>query len=192
GKVSVYFIGAGFVYKAGATFINQFDADPYSAYCQINVFYPFSDLDDWKMANFLLTSKLSMSALDKFLSLEAVSNILSISLSFKTAKDLHAWAELLPSGLQWNFRTIPTAHPTQQLIHLYSCDALNCVESLFNHPYFAGKMDYMPFHLFTMVEHTVRVFTEWMSGNGAWDMQSQVPEGATLCEVGLSSDKTNI
>ena len=74
GRVAVYFSGAGLVYKIGATFINQFDADLYSTYQQINVFYPFSDLNDWQMANFLLTSKLSMSAVDKFLSLEVVSN----------------------------------------------------------------------------------------------------------------------
>ena len=78
GKVAVYFSGAGLVYKVGATFISQFNADPYSTYWQINVFYPFSGLDDWKMANFLLTSKLSMSALDKFLSLEVVSDVLPV------------------------------------------------------------------------------------------------------------------
>ncbi|KAL4080768.1 hypothetical protein J3A83DRAFT_4083984, partial [Scleroderma citrinum] len=83
-------------------------------------------------------------------------------------------------------------HPTKQPVHLYFCDALNCMELLFNHPFFAGKMDYMPFHLFTMAEHVVRVFTEWMSSNGAWDKQSQIPEGVMLCEVILSLDKTNI
>ncbi|KAL4062456.1 hypothetical protein J3A83DRAFT_4193473 [Scleroderma citrinum] len=101
------------------------------------------------MANYLLTSKLSMSALDKFLSLEVTKKM---SLSFLTAKELHAWAGLLP----------------------------------------LGKMDYMPFCLFTMAECIVRVFTEWMSSDGAWDKQSQIPEGATLCGVILSLDKINI
>ena len=95
-------------------------------------------------------------------------------LSFRTAKDLHAWAELLPSGPQWNFRIVPTTHPTKQPVHLYSCDALDCVESLFNHPFFSGKMDYMPFHLFTTAECIVWVFTEWMSSDGAWDMQVRI------------------
>ncbi|KAL4073379.1 hypothetical protein J3A83DRAFT_4370671 [Scleroderma citrinum] len=95
GRVAVHSTGAGLVYNTGATFINHFDADPYSAYWQINVFYPFSDLDEWKMANYLLTSKLSMSALDKFLSLKVTKKM---SLSFSTAKELHAWAGLLPLG----------------------------------------------------------------------------------------------
>ncbi|KAL4064637.1 hypothetical protein J3A83DRAFT_4101029 [Scleroderma citrinum] len=189
GRVVVHFTGAGLVYNTGATFINHFDADPYSAYQQINIFYPFSDLDEWKMANYLLTSKLSMSALDKFLSLEVTKKM---SLSFLTAKVLHAQAGLLPSGPQWNFRIVPTTHPTKQPVHLYFCDALNCMESLFNHPFFAEKMDYMPFCLFTIAECVVRVFTKWMSSNCAWDKQSQIPEGTTLCGVILSLDKTNI
>ncbi|KAL4077787.1 hypothetical protein J3A83DRAFT_4061254, partial [Scleroderma citrinum] len=80
----------------------------------------------------------------------------------------------------------------KQPVHLYFCDALDCMELLFNHSFFAGKMNYMPFHLFTIAEHVVRVFTEWMSSNGAWDKQSQIPEGPTLCGVIFSSDKTNI
>ncbi|KAI6020822.1 hypothetical protein BKA83DRAFT_4055732 [Pisolithus microcarpus] len=38
----------------------------------------------------------------------------------------------------------------------------------------------------------MQVFTEWMSSDGAWDMQSKIPEGSTVCGVILSSDKTNI
>ena len=97
-----------------------------------------------------------------------------MSLSFRTAKDLHAQAELLPSGPRWNFRIIPTTHPTKQPVHLYSRDALDCVESLFNHPFFAGKMDYTPFCLFTTAECIVQVFTKWMSSDGAWDMQVRI------------------
>ncbi|KAG2047666.1 hypothetical protein BDR06DRAFT_847781, partial [Suillus hirtellus] len=36
------------------------------------------------------------------------------------------------------------------------------------------------------------VYTRWMSGNDAWDMQSAIPKGATLLGTILSSDKTNI
>ena len=32
-------------------------------------------------------------------------------------------------------------------------------------------MDFMPFRLFTMAERIVRVYTEWMSSDGAWDLQ---------------------
>ncbi|KAF8547017.1 hypothetical protein OG21DRAFT_1373993, partial [Imleria badia] len=86
--------------------------------------YPFASLDDWEMANFLLTSRLSMNIIDNFLSMPAIS------------KELCSWAELLPSGPQWQFQIIPTTHETKRPVHLYFHDALDCVELLFSHPYF--------------------------------------------------------
>ena len=71
-----------------------------------------------------------------------------------------------------------TTHQTKRPVHLYFCDVLQCVESLFNHPYFADKMDLSPFCLFTTAECLVRVYTEWMSSDGAWDMQVGIP---TFC-----------
>ena len=56
-------------------------------------------------------------------------------------------------------------------MHLFFCDSLDCIESLFNHPLFLGKMDFTPFHLFITAERIVQVYTEWMSSDGAWEMQ---------------------
>ncbi|KAG6371382.1 hypothetical protein JVT61DRAFT_9598 [Boletus reticuloceps] len=130
-----------------------------------------------------------MKLINEFLSLRMMKQM---SLSFQTAKDLRTQAELLPSGPRWKFEVVPTTHPTKQPVHLYYCDALECIESLFNHPFFADKMDFTPFQLFTIAERVVRVYTEWMSSNSAWEMQLQIPAGGTLCGVILSSDKTNI
>ncbi|KAG6369417.1 hypothetical protein JVT61DRAFT_14900 [Boletus reticuloceps] len=131
-----------------------------------------------------------MQLIDEFLSLQMVRS--DMPLSFLTAKDLRARAELLPSGLRWQFQVIPTTHPTKKPVHLYYRDALECIESLFNHPFLADKMEFSPFRLFTTAEHLVRVYTEWMSSDSAWEMQSQIPEGGSLCGVILSSDKTHI
>ncbi|KAF8553694.1 hypothetical protein OG21DRAFT_1485200 [Imleria badia] len=172
-----------------STFLTRFNSDPYSAHQQDNLYYLFASLDDCEIANFLLKSKLSMKLIDEFLSLRMVRQM---SLSFRTAKDLRARAELLPSGPRWKFEVVPTTHPTKQPVHLYYRDALECIESLFNHPFFADKIDFTPFRLFTTAERVVRVYTEWMSSNSAWEMQSQIPAGGTLCGVILSSDKTNV
>ncbi|KAI6033569.1 hypothetical protein BKA83DRAFT_4486662 [Pisolithus microcarpus] len=75
---------------------------------------------------------------------------------------------------------------------LYFHDSLECIEALFNHPYYADHMMYTPFRVFTSAERVVREFSEWMSGEMAWRMQSKLPLGATLCGVILSSDKTHI
>ncbi|KAI5982061.1 hypothetical protein EDD15DRAFT_2378525 [Pisolithus albus] len=157
GRVLVTFPRASEIFEGGETFLTRFELDPYSVCRRLVPFYPFANLDDWRVANFLLTSGLSMRALDEFLSLEATKNM---PLSFWTAKDLRARAELLPSGPRWKFQIVPTTHPTREPVQLYFRDTLDCVEALFNHPFFADKMDFTPFRLFTTAErlfiHPVR------------------------------------
>ncbi|KAF8120728.1 hypothetical protein EV363DRAFT_1407065 [Boletus edulis] len=144
---------------------------------------------NWQVANYLLQSGLSMAKIDEYLKLNLIR---TLPLSFQTAKGLRGCAELLPPGPHWNYRIVPTSHPTKNPVILYYHDALDCIESLFNHPYYAPHMDYTPFRLFTTAERIVREYTEWMSAEVAWWMQSKLPEGATLCGVILSSDKTHI
>ncbi|KAI5993249.1 hypothetical protein EDD15DRAFT_2109817, partial [Pisolithus albus] len=180
---------AGEIFDGGQTFLARFRLDIYASRRQQNLYYPFASLGDWEIANFLLTSRLSMRAIDEFLSLRLTN---SLPLSFSTAKELRSRAEILPSGPRWNARVVPTTHPTKSPVTLYYRDSLDCVESLFNHPLFTQMMDYSPFRLFTTAERIVRVFTEWMSSDGAWDLQLKFPEGSTLCGVILSSDKTHI
>ena len=77
GVVIDRFPGAAVTFEGGETFISWFDSDPYSVYCKNNLYYPFADLEEWKMAKFLLTSRLSMNAIDEFLSLQAVGTVFS-------------------------------------------------------------------------------------------------------------------
>jgi hypothetical protein len=95
-------------------------------------------------------------------------------------------------------------------MYLFFRDALDCVEYLFGNPLFAGHMDFCPTRLYRDAERTIRVYSEWMTGDVAWNMQVRfltsttprmvlieryqtfLPEGATLLGVTLSSDKTNI
>ncbi|KAH7905010.1 hypothetical protein BJ138DRAFT_1233543 [Hygrophoropsis aurantiaca] len=189
GQTVVLFDGAAAILEAGQTFLMRFDMDDQFIRRRSNLYYPFANLNDWKLANFLLMSSLSMRDIDNFLSLNMVK---MMPISFRTAKELRARAESLPSGPRWNFRIVATTHPTTQPVHLYFRDSLDCIESLFNHPLFRDHMDFSPFRLYTTAERLIRVYTEWMSSDGAWEMQTKIPEGATLCGVVLSSDKTHI
>ncbi|KAF8419490.1 hypothetical protein L210DRAFT_3366672, partial [Boletus edulis BED1] len=183
------FHSAGKVYDVGQTFLDRFGMDTYSFFRRSNLYYPFASHDDWQVANYLLQSGLSMAKIDEYLKLNLIR---TLPLSFQTAKGLRGCAELLPPGPRWNYRIVPTSHPTKNPVILYYRDALDCIKSLFNHPYYAPHMDYTPFRLFTTAERIVREYTEWMSAEVAWWMQSKLPEGATLCGVILSSDKTHI
>ncbi|KAI6008475.1 hypothetical protein EDC04DRAFT_2582048, partial [Pisolithus marmoratus] len=128
-------------------------------------------------------------------------------LSFWTAKELQHWAELLPTRPCWNYRIVNTPYPMKSPAILYFHDPLDCIEALFNHLYYADHMIYTPFCVFTSAERVVREFSEWMSGDIAWQMHighygaqctytdfilSNLPAGATLCGIVLLSDKTHI
>ncbi|KAI5986321.1 hypothetical protein EDD15DRAFT_2174972 [Pisolithus albus] len=183
------FEGAAIVYGIGDTFLRRFDMDRHAFHRQTNMYYPFANFGDWEMANFLLQSNLSMREVDNYLSLSMTKKM---PLSFWTAKELRGRIEDLPKGPCWKVRIVPTRHPTTNPVQLYWRDPLECIEALFNHPFYAGKMDYSPFRVFTAAERVMRVYSEWMSSDGAWDLQTKVPAGSTLCGVILSSDKTNI
>ncbi|KAF8552698.1 hypothetical protein OG21DRAFT_1486019 [Imleria badia] len=81
---------------------------------------------------------------------------------------------------------------TKDPVHFYYRDPLDCVKLLFNNPFFTDKMEYAPYKLYTSIERDARVYTEWISSDGAWELQKKIPVGATLCGVILSSDKMHI
>lgn len=95
----------------------------------------------------------------------------SLPVSFRTAKELRKRAELLPSGPRWMSRQIPTSHPTKRPVYLYWRDSLELLEYLLNNPMFSDVMEFVPYRLYRTADHLYRVYTEWMSGDDAWEMQ---------------------
>ncbi|KAG1830041.1 hypothetical protein EV424DRAFT_1535453 [Suillus variegatus] len=176
-------------YGRGYTFLDLFNVDENSKHCVMNPYYPFSGQRDWEVGSWLLHSGLSMGKIDSFLSLEMIK---TLPLSFSSAKELRGRAEMLPSGPRWMSQTIPTMHPTKSPVVLYWRDPLDCVSSLLNHPAFHDELDFTPRRVYTTAQRLCRVYSEWMTSDDAWNMQSALPRGATLLGTILSSDKTNI
>ncbi|KAG1733360.1 uncharacterized protein EDB91DRAFT_1057502, partial [Suillus paluster] len=181
--------GVARVHAQGLTFLEWFNDDVYAHHCNNNLYYPFSSFQDWELASFLLSSALSMVAIDCFLGIELIK---ALPLSFHTAKELRGCAELLPSGPKWQYCVVSTDHPMKIPVHLYWHDPLDCIESLFNNLRFAKDIDLIPECIYTTAERTVWIYSKWMTGKAAWTMQSKLPEDSTLLGVILSSDKTNI
>ncbi|KAF8871276.1 hypothetical protein CPB84DRAFT_1818218 [Gymnopilus junonius] len=177
------FPDAARVHAKGKTFMDCFDMDEHAKKRSENLYYPFAMWSEWQLVSFLLRSSLSMSAIDEFLKLDLV-------------------AEILPSGPHWLYRSMPTAFPTKNSIHLYYRNPLECLESLLNSPLLKDHIKFSPVRLFETAEKLMRVYTKWLSGDAAWFMQarssnlcpsfSKLPPGATLLGTILSSDKTNI
>jgi hypothetical protein len=85
---------------------------------------------------------------------------------------------MLPSVPEWKYKKITLAgHATKEPILLFYRDALDCVEYLFKNPIFTNKIDFSPVRLYRDIEQTIRVYTEWITGNAAWEMQV----GLQLC-----------
>ncbi|KIJ17506.1 hypothetical protein PAXINDRAFT_72536 [Paxillus involutus ATCC 200175] len=171
--------------------MEAFDADQFADIRnQENLYYPFADRRDWEVGSFLLTSSLSMKAIDKFLSLDLIK---SLPLSFRLARELRGLAELLPQlGPRWRCKTMETSCETKCPAQLLYRDAVDCLAYLFSNPLFKDWLELSPYRVFETAERLVRVYSEWMSAGVAWGMQEELPDGATLLGAILSLDKTNI
>ncbi|KAG0702891.1 hypothetical protein DFH29DRAFT_804305 [Suillus ampliporus] len=182
--------GAGTCYSQdGLTFLDLFDADEYAEYRKENLFYPFAAKEEWEVGDFLLRSSLSMAAINEFLKLPMIQKL---RLSFSNARELRSRAEMLPSGPNWKCQVIPSAYPTKHPIQLFWRDPIECLESLFSNPLFHDKLDFIPRRMYKTAAHLLWVYSEWLTGDAAWEMQTQFPRGATVLGTVLSSDKTNI
>ncbi|KIJ14128.1 hypothetical protein PAXINDRAFT_79800 [Paxillus involutus ATCC 200175] len=171
--------------------MEAFDADQFAdIQNQENLHYPFADRQDWEVGSFLLTSSLSMKAIDKFLSLDSIK---SLPLSFQLARELRGLTELLPQlGPRWRCKTMETSCETKRPARLFYRDAVDCLAYLFSNPLFKDWLEPSPYRVFETAECLVRVYSEWMSAGVAWGMQEELPDGATLLGAILSLDKTNI
>ncbi|KAG2123729.1 hypothetical protein DEU56DRAFT_701519, partial [Suillus clintonianus] len=173
----------------GLTFLDLFDANEYAEYRKENLFYPFTAKEEWEVGNFLLRSSLSMAVIDKFLKLLMIQKL---RLSFSNTRELRSRAEMLPNGPNWKCQVVPSVYPTKHPIRLFWRDPIECLESLFSNPLFHDKLDFIPRHVYKTAAHLLQVYSEWLTGDAAWEMQTQFPRGATVLGTVLSSDKTNI
>ena len=88
------------------------------------------------------------------------------------AKALRGRIEMLPKVPDWKSKKIILpGYITQELMYLFFRDALDCVEYLFGNPLFAEHMDFLPTRLYRDAERTIRIYSEWMTGKTAWNMQ---------------------
>ncbi|KAI5994395.1 hypothetical protein EDD15DRAFT_2165927 [Pisolithus albus] len=196
GKVE-YFPGASQCYPGGRTFMDNFFSDEHGELREDNLFYPFASQQDWQVASWLLRSRLSMAAIDSFLSLDLIKEL---PLSFRTARELRLRAELLPSGPRWHSQAIRPQHPTKRSVTLFYRDPIECVQSLLSHPFFESHIEFIPRKVWSTAAQLSRVYDEWLTGEHAWNLQAssspfdldELPEGGTLLGIVLSSDKTNI
>jgi hypothetical protein len=103
--------------------------------------------------------------------LEIQFQIQQLPISFRTAKQLRGLAEMLPPGPQWRCQPWTYPHPTTSPVKLFYRDAIECLESLFGNPLLADVINLAPFRVFKTAEKLTRLYSQWLSGDTAWEMQ---------------------
>ncbi|KAJ7772185.1 hypothetical protein B0H16DRAFT_1305261 [Mycena metata] len=189
GPVRECFKGASRTFGKGKTFMDLFHEDKYSKERRSNVYYPFASAEEWELASFVSRSKMSNETIDELLKLRLVAKM---HLSFNTAKDLRSRIEILPRGPQWKSVPWQPEYPTKSPLTVYYRDPLECIQHLLSNPLLKDHIHFTPFRLWASADKLMRRYTEWLSGDVAWQMQKQLPAGATLLGTVLSSDKTQL
>ena len=116
-------------------------------------------------------SKARKSYRSETFSIKTPLQVQGIQLSFRTAKDLHNRAEILPSGPRWHSIPMETPVPATNKIDLFYRNPLECLESLMWSPLLKDYISFTPFRLYESTTKVMRTYTEWLSGDAAWCMQ---------------------
>ena len=104
---------------------------------------------------------------------------MTLPLSFQNVAQLWGRAELLPKGTSWNGKWWETKHPTAKPLSIFWRNPVKCLQDLLHRPLVADHLDLHPFQLFKSAERLMRVYTGWLSGDIAWQMQVHINHSPT-------------
>ncbi|KAH8979276.1 hypothetical protein EDB86DRAFT_2814758 [Lactarius hatsudake] len=179
---------SSFIYGQKANTFERIAGDRFAHRRVNNPYYPFQGREEWGLARFLARSSLSQSEIDEFLKLEWVQRL---NPTFTSAHALRSLIESLPNPPRWYCdRMVIEGYETEHPIYFYWRDALSVIEYIFGNPVFASYMQYDPQRLWTDASRTERIYSEYMTGDFAWQSQVHLPDGATQLAVVGGSDKT--
>ena len=83
--------------------------------------------------------------------------------------------EMLPKGSEWLCKPWPTRVPTKLPLNLYYCDAVECLQDLYRHPLLKDSIRHEPFRIFSDAAGISRKYSEWLTGDAAWNIQVGLP-----------------
>ncbi|KAH7098005.1 hypothetical protein BKA62DRAFT_814099 [Auriculariales sp. MPI-PUGE-AT-0066] len=148
-------------------------------------FGPFPTEGDWKLTEWAKTESVSDAAVSRLLKIKGIHTGLSV----KSARDINDLANKLPSPATFTHREF---HIDGQIVP-FDCfyrNALEIVRDLLGDPTFAGQLLFRPTRRWTSKSRKSRKYSEWNTGDWAWEMQ--LPTGASVIPIILSTDKTQL
>ncbi|QRW02374.1 hypothetical protein RhiLY_01372 [Ceratobasidium sp. AG-Ba] len=153
----------------------------------------WKDKQEWEIARWMSTKKVSQSDLDELLATELFQNS---SLTFKTAKQLFDRIEVEMStfgGPEWEVREIQLTEAPSETHILVFRDLKKCGDHLIRHPNFAGHLITKP-SVRVKHDNITQVYRE-MADAKEWNRlqnDPNLPPGTTLGGMMLASDKTGL
>ncbi|KAI5985158.1 hypothetical protein EDD15DRAFT_2140176, partial [Pisolithus albus] len=186
----LYHPNKGHSQPGGLNHLQQMDHDEYAHIRDTdNIYYPFASKSEWELASWLSSGALSQKEIDHYLRLQRNKDF---PVSFNTAKDLRGRIESLPEVGRWQYQEIKVGpYKTKSPLILYWRDGLEVIKYLFSNPVFASCIDLSPYREYEDTpQGQQRVYSEFMSADHAWNIQTDLPTGHSLLGVIGASDKT--
>ncbi|KAG8824504.1 hypothetical protein FRC17_009084 [Serendipita sp. 399] len=154
-----------------------------------NLFSPFNDLSEFKLAKWL--NDLPLSKVDSFLKLEYIQ---STNLSFRSGKTMRQRIKRLPTPrIQWKTtKIVPRSGTTSSTVYLSYRDPVDAIRSLLDRPSLAKYVTFAPERHWKNKAEGTRVYSEIFTGEWAWKTQATLKPGSTLLAVLLGSDKAHL
>jgi hypothetical protein len=122
------------------------------------------------------------------------------NLSFHNKYSFMKKVDDLPTGPGWNCELVKITGNVRgengemmtEELELWCRDPVEIVRELIGNPVFKDYMAYAPEKAYQDEDGNVRIFDETWTGDWWWDMQGEVPNGATIAPIIIASDKTQL
>ncbi|KAH9923117.1 uncharacterized protein BXZ73DRAFT_91463 [Epithele typhae] len=156
---------------------------------------PFASEEEWDLVKWLFTSGLSQQAIEEYLSLPLV------HLSFRNKYELLKKLDQLPGGTaewicnEWELvgdEKDDNGKMKTENVELWRRNPVEIVRELLGNPVFDGVVRFAPERLVASKDGSEIVIEEMWTADWWWETQGNLPAGATIAPVILSSDKTQL
>ncbi|OCH87280.1 hypothetical protein OBBRIDRAFT_691715, partial [Obba rivulosa] len=190
------FSGAGLILKEGVTVFERLkqkkdekNEPPWA---------PFESQDEWRLAQWLLSSGLTQKAIDDFLKLHITQD--RMRLSFHNKYTFFQKVDQLPRATEWECEKLDAVgdqldengNPRTETLELWKRNPIECIQELSSNPAFYEHMRYAPERLYGDPMGKERLYENMWTGDWWWEMQTKLPPGTTIAPIILASDKTNL
>ncbi|KAJ3861150.1 hypothetical protein EV359DRAFT_47752, partial [Lentinula novae-zelandiae] len=156
---------------------------------------PFRSQDEWELARWLIESGASQGKIDSFLN--------NVKPDFKNKRAFFRTIDLLPTGPSFSCTPMEVVGNLKdangknhtEVLELWHRDIFDCVSELMGNPAFNGKQEYAPKREFREMRNGVpcnQQYSEMWTANWWWNVQSKLPEDATVAPIILASDETQL